>query len=189
MNLRNCVCHFLFFFIDRMCYFPHVSPAHRQVSYSLFFFLSGFKCPVCSKFVSSDEMDLHLVLCLTKPRVTYNGRTNHSHWIHFTNLKKACVCRLGQRVRKKGKQIASSLLTLTLVFCRTISWSCQLRTHEASFFKPDTLMYLSLCSAVHCGPATPLTILVRSMLHEFFSFLEISHKAFISQNKSWLTSF
>ncbi|XP_075897292.1 E3 ubiquitin-protein ligase znrf2 isoform X1 [Nelusetta ayraudi] len=32
----------------------------------------GFKCPVCSKFVSSDEMDLHLVLCLTKPRVTYN---------------------------------------------------------------------------------------------------------------------
>ncbi|KAF3840327.1 hypothetical protein F7725_019044 [Dissostichus mawsoni] len=31
-------------------------------------------CPVCSKFVSSDEMDLHLVLCLTKPRVTYNGR-------------------------------------------------------------------------------------------------------------------
>ncbi|XP_029110011.1 E3 ubiquitin-protein ligase znrf2 [Scleropages formosus] len=32
----------------------------------------GFKCPVCSKFVSSDEMDLHLVMCLTKPRVTYN---------------------------------------------------------------------------------------------------------------------
>ncbi|MEQ2295377.1 E3 ubiquitin-protein ligase znrf2 [Ameca splendens] len=39
------------------CYFPH---------------FSGFKCPVCSKYVSSDEMDLHLVLCLTKPRVTYN---------------------------------------------------------------------------------------------------------------------
>nr|XP_009686263.1 PREDICTED: E3 ubiquitin-protein ligase ZNRF2 [Struthio camelus australis] len=32
----------------------------------------GFKCPVCSKFVSSDEMDLHLVMCLTKPRITYN---------------------------------------------------------------------------------------------------------------------
>ncbi|KAM9851701.1 E3 ubiquitin-protein ligase znrf2 [Aulostomus maculatus] len=31
-----------------------------------------FKCPVCSKSVASDEMDLHLVLCLTKPRVTYN---------------------------------------------------------------------------------------------------------------------
>ncbi|XP_075961490.1 E3 ubiquitin-protein ligase znrf2 isoform X3 [Anarhichas minor] len=43
-------------------------PAH--LSPHLF---GGFKCPVCSKFVSSDEMDLHLVLCLTKPRVTYNG--------------------------------------------------------------------------------------------------------------------
>ncbi|XP_037641380.1 E3 ubiquitin-protein ligase znrf2 [Sebastes umbrosus] len=42
-------------------------PAH--LSPHLF---AGFKCPVCSKFVSSDEMDLHLVLCLTKPRVTYN---------------------------------------------------------------------------------------------------------------------
>ncbi|XP_009469915.1 PREDICTED: E3 ubiquitin-protein ligase ZNRF2 [Nipponia nippon] len=34
--------------------------------------IAGFKCPVCSKFVSSDEMDLHLVMCLTKPRITYN---------------------------------------------------------------------------------------------------------------------
>ncbi|XP_077772490.1 E3 ubiquitin-protein ligase ZNRF2 isoform X2 [Podarcis muralis] len=43
-------------------------PAH--LSPHLF---GGFKCPVCSKFVSSDEMDLHLVMCLTKPRITYNG--------------------------------------------------------------------------------------------------------------------
>ncbi|XP_056289762.1 E3 ubiquitin-protein ligase znrf2 isoform X3 [Pseudoliparis swirei] len=35
--------------------------------------LHGFKCPVCSKYVSSEDMDLHLVLCLTKPRVTYNA--------------------------------------------------------------------------------------------------------------------
>uniref|UniRef100_A0A8C3S1F7 RING-type E3 ubiquitin transferase n=2 Tax=Chelydra serpentina TaxID=8475 RepID=A0A8C3S1F7_CHESE len=42
-------------------------PAH--LSPHLF---GGFKCPVCSKFVSSDEMDLHLVMCLTKPRITYN---------------------------------------------------------------------------------------------------------------------
>ncbi|XP_073702671.1 E3 ubiquitin-protein ligase znrf2 [Garra rufa] len=42
-------------------------PAH--LSPHLF---AGFKCPVCSKFISSDEMDLHLVMCLTKPRVTYN---------------------------------------------------------------------------------------------------------------------
>ncbi|XP_034029870.1 E3 ubiquitin-protein ligase znrf2 [Thalassophryne amazonica] len=42
-------------------------PAH--LSPHLF---GGVKCPVCSKFINSDEMDLHLVLCLTKPRVTYN---------------------------------------------------------------------------------------------------------------------
>ncbi|XP_028673711.1 E3 ubiquitin-protein ligase znrf2-like [Erpetoichthys calabaricus] len=42
-------------------------PAH--LSPHLF---GGFKCPVCSKFVSSDEVDLHLVMCLTKPRITYN---------------------------------------------------------------------------------------------------------------------
>ncbi|KAJ8273167.1 hypothetical protein GJAV_G00098380 [Gymnothorax javanicus] len=42
-------------------------PAH--LSPHLF---GGFKCPVCSKFVASDEMDLHLVICLTKPRITYN---------------------------------------------------------------------------------------------------------------------
>lgn len=41
----------------------------------LFYFL-GFKCPVCSKFVPSDEMDLHLVMCLTKPRITYNGKSS-----------------------------------------------------------------------------------------------------------------
>ncbi|XP_026573552.1 E3 ubiquitin-protein ligase ZNRF2 isoform X1 [Pseudonaja textilis] len=42
-------------------------PAH--LSPHLF---GGFKCPVCSKSVSSEEMDLHLVMCLTKPRITYN---------------------------------------------------------------------------------------------------------------------
>ncbi|KAI4885841.1 hypothetical protein NFI96_012901 [Prochilodus magdalenae] len=31
-----------------------------------------FHCPMCSKFVASDEMEIHLVMCLTKPRLTYN---------------------------------------------------------------------------------------------------------------------
>ncbi|XP_041039721.1 E3 ubiquitin-protein ligase znrf2-like isoform X4 [Carcharodon carcharias] len=56
---------------------PGGQPAPRLLIGSLPAHLSphlfgGFKCPVCSKFVSSDEMDLHLVMCLTKPRVTYN---------------------------------------------------------------------------------------------------------------------
>ncbi|KAJ7991640.1 hypothetical protein DPEC_G00285990 [Dallia pectoralis] len=34
--------------------------------------LGGFHCPVCSKFVASDEMEVHLIMCLTKPHLSYN---------------------------------------------------------------------------------------------------------------------
>ncbi|XP_047416562.1 E3 ubiquitin-protein ligase ZNRF2 isoform X1 [Sciurus carolinensis] len=44
----------------------------------------GFKCPVCSKFVPSDEMDLHLVMCLTKPRITYNDTIQPSRQLRFS---------------------------------------------------------------------------------------------------------
>nr|XP_057943780.1 E3 ubiquitin-protein ligase znrf1 [Doryrhamphus excisus] len=33
---------------------------------------SGFKCPVCSKSVASSEVELHFILCLSKPRLSYN---------------------------------------------------------------------------------------------------------------------
>lgn len=59
---------------------------HGQVFSTRFFFSIGFKCPVCSKFVSSDEMDLHLVMCLTKPRITYNGKKEVS-WSLFLYFK------------------------------------------------------------------------------------------------------
>uniref|UniRef100_T1JMQ5 E3 ubiquitin-protein ligase ZNRF1 n=1 Tax=Strigamia maritima TaxID=126957 RepID=T1JMQ5_STRMM len=32
----------------------------------------GIKCPVCSKFVLPDDVECHLVMCLTKPRISYN---------------------------------------------------------------------------------------------------------------------
>ncbi|XP_055371512.1 E3 ubiquitin-protein ligase ZNRF1 [Condylostylus longicornis] len=34
--------------------------------------LNGIKCPVCSKFVLPDDIECHLVMCLTKPRLSYN---------------------------------------------------------------------------------------------------------------------
>ncbi|XP_032813613.2 E3 ubiquitin-protein ligase znrf2-like isoform X1 [Petromyzon marinus] len=34
--------------------------------------LGGLKCPICSKFVASDEVEAHLVMCLTKPHISYN---------------------------------------------------------------------------------------------------------------------
>nr|XP_029515061.1 E3 ubiquitin-protein ligase ZNRF2-like [Oncorhynchus nerka] len=35
-------------------------------------FFLGFLCPVCSKFVASDVMEIHLIMCLTKSRLRYN---------------------------------------------------------------------------------------------------------------------
>ncbi|EPB73470.1 hypothetical protein ANCCEY_07419 [Ancylostoma ceylanicum] len=29
-------------------------------------------CPICHKTVPSDEADVHLVMCLTRPKITYN---------------------------------------------------------------------------------------------------------------------
>ncbi|XP_028333416.1 E3 ubiquitin-protein ligase ZNRF1 isoform X1 [Physeter macrocephalus] len=34
--------------------------------------LTGFKCPICSKSVASDEMEMHFIMCLSKPRLSYN---------------------------------------------------------------------------------------------------------------------
>ncbi|XP_033898058.1 E3 ubiquitin-protein ligase znrf1-like [Acipenser ruthenus] len=33
---------------------------------------SGFKCPICSKSVASNEMEVHFIMCLSKPRLSYN---------------------------------------------------------------------------------------------------------------------
>ncbi|RUS88095.1 hypothetical protein EGW08_004148 [Elysia chlorotica] len=36
------------------------------------FAVQGIKCPVCSKQIASDDIECHLVMCLTKPRISYN---------------------------------------------------------------------------------------------------------------------
>ncbi|XP_013408719.2 E3 ubiquitin-protein ligase ZNRF2-like [Lingula anatina] len=35
--------------------------------------ISGLKCPICSKLVLPDDIECHLVMCLTRPRISYNG--------------------------------------------------------------------------------------------------------------------
>ncbi|KAM6959419.1 E3 ubiquitin-protein ligase znrf2-like [Aplochiton taeniatus] len=42
-------------------------PAHLSTR-----LLGGFYCPVCSKYVVSNEVEQHLLMCLTKPRLSYN---------------------------------------------------------------------------------------------------------------------
>ncbi|XP_014211957.1 E3 ubiquitin-protein ligase ZNRF1 [Copidosoma floridanum] len=34
--------------------------------------LNGLKCPVCSKFILPEDIECHLIMCLTKPRLSYN---------------------------------------------------------------------------------------------------------------------
>lgn len=46
-------------------YAAHSLPSH-------IWSLNGLKCPVCSKFILPDDIECHLVMCLTKPRLSYN---------------------------------------------------------------------------------------------------------------------
>lgn len=46
-------------------YVTHSLPTHMWA-------VNGIKCPVCSKFVMPDDIECHLVMCLTKPRLSYN---------------------------------------------------------------------------------------------------------------------
>lgn len=34
--------------------------------------LGGFHCPVCSKFMATEEIEKHLLMCFSKTRLTYN---------------------------------------------------------------------------------------------------------------------
>ncbi|XP_074197041.1 E3 ubiquitin-protein ligase ZNRF2 isoform X2 [Rhinolophus sinicus] len=70
----------------------------------------GFKCPVCSKFVPSDEMDLHLVMCLTKPRITYNGIISHF----------SCFCFLLLSLRVQEQKISLQVKRLI----HNSAWHC-----------------------------------------------------------------
>lgn len=36
------------------------------------FALHNFKCPVCHKTIPTDDIECHLVMCLTKPKISYN---------------------------------------------------------------------------------------------------------------------
>ncbi|CAN7948868.1 unnamed protein product [Ixodes pacificus] len=51
--------------------FGRVFAAHSLPVHLVSF--NGIKCPVCSKFVLPDDVECHLVMCLTKPRISYNG--------------------------------------------------------------------------------------------------------------------
>lgn len=59
-------------------------PAHQGTHVLPFVFvLAGFHCPLCSKFMASDEIEKHLLMCFSKTRLTYNSTI--LYYLYFTN--------------------------------------------------------------------------------------------------------
>lgn len=72
-------------------------------------FFLGFKCPVCSKSVASNEMEVHFIMCLSKPRLSYNGE--HRLCLFLSHDRKFVVNWRG----KLGTKVNNELI-LALVF-------------------------------------------------------------------------
>lgn len=53
---------------------PHWNHNLNSLTQSLpfFFGVRDFKCFVCSKQIPADDVEAHIMMCLTKPRLTYN---------------------------------------------------------------------------------------------------------------------
>lgn len=68
----------------------HSLPVH-------FFPFNGFKCPFCSKTILPDDVECHLVMCITKPTLNYNEDI-------LSDDKEECVICLEEMV--KGNTIA-----------------------------------------------------------------------------------
>uniref|UniRef100_A0A1I8HC13 E3 ubiquitin-protein ligase ZNRF1 n=1 Tax=Macrostomum lignano TaxID=282301 RepID=A0A1I8HC13_9PLAT len=50
----------------------HAALLRQHLGLPSSFYRSDIRCPVCSKTVPHDEIEVHLVVCLTKPRISYN---------------------------------------------------------------------------------------------------------------------
>lgn len=69
------------------------------------------KCPVCSKVVLADDIELHLVICLTKPRISYNGklRSEKKNTLNFS-------CRIYRKLTVVVYEHSSKLINSTQPF-------------------------------------------------------------------------
>lgn len=54
-----------------------------KIANNILFYIQGLKCPVCSKFILPDDIECHLVMCLTKPRLSYNGEFLFNNYKFF----------------------------------------------------------------------------------------------------------
>ncbi|XP_017490092.1 PREDICTED: E3 ubiquitin-protein ligase ZNRF2-like [Rhagoletis zephyria] len=78
----------------------HLSASYGYTAHSLpvhFFPINGFKCPFCSKTILPDDVECHLVMCITKPQLNYNEDI-------LRDDKEECVICLEEML--KGNKIA-----------------------------------------------------------------------------------
>ncbi|VDP11630.1 unnamed protein product [Soboliphyme baturini] len=64
--------------LDRLFRLCSTNSSHTDTTVflpSVAFRCFDMKCPVCHKHIPSDEVECHLVMCLTRPRITYNGKS------------------------------------------------------------------------------------------------------------------
>ncbi|KAE8295795.1 E3 ubiquitin-protein ligase znrf1 [Larimichthys crocea] len=112
---------------------------------------SGFKCPVCSKSVASNEMEVHFIMCLSKPRLSYNddvlARDAGECVICLEELQQGdtiarlpCLCIYHKRLLAKALRLNSGLLqaqTSRLHACRLASDILDPNASSAGYPNPN----------------------------------------------------
>lgn len=78
---------------------PHWNHNMSSLAQSLpfFFGMRDFKCFVCNKVIPADDVEAHIMMCLTKPRLTYNEDV-------LTDAKGECIICFEEL--EKGQTIA-----------------------------------------------------------------------------------
>jgi len=76
---------------------PHWNTNQLTHSLPFFFGVRDFKCFVCSKTIPADDVEAHIMMCLTKPRLTYNDDV-------LTDDKGECIICFEEL--EKGQKIA-----------------------------------------------------------------------------------
>ncbi|XP_046690198.1 E3 ubiquitin-protein ligase znrf2-like isoform X1 [Silurus meridionalis] len=104
---------------------------------------AGFNCPVCSKFVASDEIDLHLVMCLTKPRLTYNDLAR-ADFALFPKMKISSKVAVLTTLQRSGANHRRCLTLSEMKTPRTRSRSAR-NTGSAVLLCKGTILTVIVC--------------------------------------------
>ncbi|KAJ8252166.1 hypothetical protein COCON_G00214780 [Conger conger] len=87
---------------------------------------SGFRCPICSKSVASNEMEVHFIMCLSKPRLSYNDDVL---------ARDAGECVICLEDLQQGDTIAR--LPCLCIYHKSCIDSCQIYCYNRALYGPN----------------------------------------------------